>query len=70
MQLLIFWAFPMILISTSSSEYLNYKDHIVTLPHNVQKFEDILQNCPKDITVVSFSLKGKTKNTKVYQVPR
>ena len=69
-QLLICGAFTLILISTSSCGYLNFKGHIMTLHQNVQKFAEILSNCPEDIAMISFSLKGKTKHTKASQVPR
>lgn len=54
--------------SASSSGYLNYKGHIVTLPHNVQELADILPNCPEDVPMISFSLKDKTDNSTVHHV--
>ena len=42
----------------------------MTLPHDVQKLADVLPNYPKDIPVISFSVKGKAENSKVYHVRR
>ena len=56
-EMMICCAFPAIQIQCKSSSCLNYKGHIINLPHNIQNIIDILPNCPKDATLIFFSLK-------------
>ena len=62
-EVLIYCAFPVMQIwqckcKCKSNTCLNYKGYIINLPHNIQNILDILPNCPKDITLIFFSLKA------------
>ena len=38
---------------------MTYKGHCVTLPHNFQRVAYVFPNCPEDLAVVVFTVKGE-----------
>ena len=70
--MLIARAFPVMQVYIKISyETYSYKDHCVTLPHNVQSVANVLPRCPEDIPVVVFSVKGEqNQNDITFRVRR
>ena len=55
-EMLISRAFPVINVYTKRSGGQKcYKDHVITLPQNVQQLADVFPRCSKDLPVIVFT---------------
>ena len=70
-EMLIARAFPIMHVYTKSvCGYLGYRGHIINLPNNVQHISDVLPQCPGDIPIVAFIMKGKNDFVGEFRVRR